>query len=63
MAFFKYSHTFVLSLAILTFFRLTYAYNLSPKPNIIVKDPQFSTGLPKVESSYFGFTINLRPLG
>uniref|UniRef100_W8BH52 Integrin alpha-PS3 n=1 Tax=Ceratitis capitata TaxID=7213 RepID=W8BH52_CERCA len=63
MAFFKYSHTFVLSLAILTFFHLTNAYNLSPKPNIIVKDPQFSTGLPKVESSYFGFTINLRPLG
>ncbi|XP_061397206.1 integrin alpha-PS3-like [Musca vetustissima] len=38
-------------------------FNLSPKPNIIVKDPGFVTDMPKYQSSYFGFALNLRPLG
>ncbi|XP_075168394.1 LOW QUALITY PROTEIN: integrin alpha-PS3-like [Haematobia irritans] len=36
------------------------AYNLSPKPNVIINDPQLPTVMPKYESSYFGFTLNLR---
>ncbi|XP_011178712.1 integrin alpha-PS3 isoform X2 [Zeugodacus cucurbitae] len=63
MALKSHLHILVLSLVFLTLFHRLVAYNLSPKPNIIVKDPQFATPLPKVESSYFGFTINLRPLG
>ncbi|XP_014099156.1 integrin alpha-PS3 isoform X2 [Bactrocera oleae] len=59
----SHSHILVLSLVFLTLFHQLVAYNLSPKPNMIVNDPQFATGMPKVESSYFGFTINLRPLG
>ncbi|XP_067631871.1 integrin alpha-PS3 isoform X2 [Eurosta solidaginis] len=47
----------------LTLLLNTKAYNLSPQPNIIVKDPQFASAMPKTESSYFGFSLNLRPLG
>ncbi|XP_073811306.1 integrin alpha-PS3-like [Musca autumnalis] len=38
-------------------------FNLSPKPNIVIKDPGFVTDMPKYQSSYFGFALNLRPLG
>uniref|UniRef100_A0A1I8P8N4 Integrin alpha second immunoglobulin-like domain-containing protein n=1 Tax=Stomoxys calcitrans TaxID=35570 RepID=A0A1I8P8N4_STOCA len=38
-------------------------YNLSPKPNAIINDPQMPTFMPKHEASYFGFTVNLRKLG
>lgn len=39
------------------------SYNLSPKPNAVMKDPQLPTYIPKYESSYFGFSLNLRPKG
>ncbi|EDW01487.1 integrin alpha-PS3 [Drosophila grimshawi] len=39
------------------------AYNLSPRPNREIKDPQFATEMPKVRASYFGYTISLRPHG
>ncbi|XP_017013569.2 integrin alpha-PS3 isoform X2 [Drosophila takahashii] len=39
------------------------AFNLSPRPNRQISDPQFVTGLPKVRASYFGFTMSLRPNG
>uniref|UniRef100_A0A1I8PYL5 Uncharacterized protein n=1 Tax=Stomoxys calcitrans TaxID=35570 RepID=A0A1I8PYL5_STOCA len=39
------------------------SFNLSPKPNIIIKDPQLATYLPKYRASYFGYTLNLRKLG
>uniref|UniRef100_A0A1A9WWH1 Integrin alpha second immunoglobulin-like domain-containing protein n=1 Tax=Glossina brevipalpis TaxID=37001 RepID=A0A1A9WWH1_9MUSC len=42
---------------------LVNAYNFSPKPNVIISDPQLATGMAKYESSYFGFTLNLRPSG
>uniref|UniRef100_A0A1B0A219 Integrin alpha second immunoglobulin-like domain-containing protein n=1 Tax=Glossina pallidipes TaxID=7398 RepID=A0A1B0A219_GLOPL len=42
---------------------LASAYNFSPKPNAVISDPQLATSLPKYESSYFGFTLNLRPSG
>ncbi|XP_060658574.1 integrin alpha-PS3-like isoform X1 [Drosophila nasuta] len=40
-----------------------WAYNLSPRPNSVIKDPQFATVMPKVRASYFGYSINLRPHG
>ncbi|XP_017069438.1 integrin alpha-PS3 isoform X2 [Drosophila eugracilis] len=39
------------------------AFNLSPRPNRQILDPQFATNLPKVRASYFGFTMCLRPNG
>lgn len=38
------------------------AYNLSPKPNIVFREPitNLKTGMPKLRSSYFGFSINLK---
>jgi len=39
------------------------AFNLSPRPNRQILDPQFATSLPKVRASYFGFTMSLRPNG
>lgn len=37
------------------------AFNLSPKPNIIFREPAISgPGFPKMRSSYFGFTISLK---
>lgn len=38
------------------------AYNISPKPNKIFRDPitNLNTRMPKVRSSYFGFSINLK---
>lgn len=36
------------------------AFNLSPKPNFILHEPKADIGLPKVRSSYFGFTLNLK---
>ncbi|XP_013109885.2 integrin alpha-PS3 [Stomoxys calcitrans] len=39
------------------------SFNISPKPNVIIKDPGFVTDMKKYESSYFGFAMNLRPLG
>lgn len=36
------------------------AFNLSPKPNIIFREPKFGFGMPKVRSSYFGFSLNLK---
>lgn len=38
-------------------------YNLSPKPNAIIRDPQLPAVMPKHEASYFGFTLSLRKLG
>lgn len=36
-------------------------FNLSPKPNIIFHEPKPSgIGMPKMRSSYFGFTLNLK---
>lgn len=37
-----------------------YGFNLSPKPNLIFREPKLDYGLPKTQSSYFGYTINLR---
>ncbi|XP_020800285.1 integrin alpha-PS3 isoform X2 [Drosophila serrata] len=39
------------------------SFNLSPRPNRQILDPQFATNLPKVRASYFGFTMSLRPNG
>lgn len=36
------------------------AFNLSPNPNIVLREPQLKTTMPKMRSSYFGFTINLK---
>lgn len=40
----------------------TNAFNISPKPNIVLREPisLSKTGMPKVRSSYFGFSINLK---
>ncbi|XP_016972539.1 integrin alpha-PS3 isoform X2 [Drosophila rhopaloa] len=39
------------------------AFNLSPRPNREILDPQFATTMPKLRASYFGFTMSLRPNG
>lgn len=37
------------------------AFNLSPKPNMVFREPKVSgVGMPKMRSSYFGFTLNLK---
>lgn len=38
-------------------------YNLSPKPNMVIRDPQFPTAIRNYESSYFGYSLNLRSKG
>lgn len=35
-------------------------FNISPKPNMVFKEPSLKVYKPKVRSSYFGFTLNLR---
>lgn len=37
-----------------------FAFNLSPNPNIVLREPQLKTAMPKMRSSYFGFTLNLK---
>ena len=39
---------------------LASGFNISPTPNIAFQEPQLSTYLNKVRSSYFGYSINLR---
>lgn len=41
----------------------SHGFNLSPRPNKQISDPQFATNLPKERASYFGFTMSLRPNG
>lgn len=37
------------------------AFNLSPYPYVVVREPKYSNnGMPKMRSSYFGFSINLK---
>lgn len=38
------------------------AFNLSPKPNIVFREPITSQNvrMPKMRSSYFGFSVNLK---
>lgn len=36
------------------------AFNLSPTPNIFIKNPPLSTFIPQSRSSYFGYSLNLR---
>lgn len=44
----------------LQFLSLNDAFNVSPNPNIILREPQYRSFMPKTRSSYFGFTINLK---
>ncbi|XP_017027542.1 integrin alpha-PS3-like isoform X1 [Drosophila kikkawai] len=39
------------------------SFNLSPRPNLRILDPQPYTNMTKVRASYFGFTMSLRPNG
>ena len=37
------------------------AFNLSPKPNVVLREPKtVDNGMPKMRSSYFGFSLNLK---
>lgn len=37
------------------------AFNLSKKPNIVLREPKLTgDGMPKIRSSYFGFSLNLK---
>ncbi|KAJ6640903.1 Integrin alpha-PS3 [Pseudolycoriella hygida] len=38
-------------------------FNVSPRPNYIFQEPNLKTFLPKTQSSYFGYSINLRTNG
>lgn len=55
--------TLVVILVALNHYNTVSTYNLSPKPNTIFVDPNLATSLPKLQSSYFGFSLNLRPQG
>ncbi|XP_055844968.1 integrin alpha-PS3 [Episyrphus balteatus] len=57
------SVTLVLLIIVTIFTNSVLSYNLSPKPNKVIREAQQFTNIPKVESSYFGFNINLRPSG
>lgn len=35
------------------------AFNLSPKPNLVVREPP-SSGMSKMRSSYFGLSVTLK---
>ena len=50
-------------LIVLTVLLKIQAFNLSPKPNLIIKDPKFNRSEIQRRASYFGFSINLRPGG
>lgn len=39
---------------------LASGFNISPSPNIAFQEPQLTTYMDKVRSSYFGYSINLR---
>lgn len=45
---------------ILLCFTMSYGFNISPNPNIVLREPILETKLPKIRSSYFGFSINLK---
>lgn len=36
------------------------AFNLSPKPNVVFKEPKLNHFKRETRSSYFGFSVNLR---
>lgn len=37
------------------------AFNLSPNPYVVFREPKLSSnGMPKMRSSYFGFSLNLK---
>lgn len=58
-----YSNTMILLnlTVILALINLNYAFNISPHPNIIVREPTNSKiFMPKIRSSYFGFSLNLK---
>lgn len=38
-------------------------FNLSPQPNYVFKEPKLQTFMETVRSSFFGFSVNLRPGG
>uniref|UniRef100_A0A182NA97 Uncharacterized protein n=1 Tax=Anopheles dirus TaxID=7168 RepID=A0A182NA97_9DIPT len=41
----------------------SWAFNLSPVPNYVFREPNLQLHMEKVRSSYFGFALNLRPGG
>lgn len=42
-------------------FNCANGFNISPKPNYVFQEPDLKTFMPKTQSSYFGYSINLRP--
>lgn len=53
-------HSFTVILVLVCVHNI-YAFNLSPKPNIIFREPRASgVSMPKMRSSYFGFLLNLK---
>lgn len=45
---------------IIFFLPINNGFNVSPNPNIIFREPNLQTAIPKTRSSYFGFSINLK---
>ncbi|XP_055921034.1 integrin alpha-PS3 isoform X2 [Eupeodes corollae] len=52
----------VVQIVVLTFvfYSTTNGFNFSPKPSFSLREPSLKAFMPKLQSSYFGFTINLR---
>lgn len=50
-----------LTVILVLFSHINYAFNISPQPNLILREPKTSKLLmEKTRSSYFGFSINLK---
>lgn len=61
MAVFSVMFNFMTVILFLVLFDIVSAFNLSPKPNIVVREPKSTNiGRPKVRSSYFGFSLSLK---
>ena len=51
---------FAIILSVLFLLHLTSTFNISPTPNLAFQEPQLTTYMNKVRSSYFGYSLNLR---
>lgn len=54
------SYYWIVILIVLSCCAANFGFNLSPNPNIVLREPQLRTAMPKMRSSYFGFTLNLK---
>ncbi|XP_052863834.1 integrin alpha-PS3-like [Anopheles cruzii] len=51
------------ALVLIDLLRSGSGFNVSPQPNYVFREPSLTTYVDKVRSSYFGYSLNLRPAG